>query len=110
MYVQAAVQYEALMQMEYLDSVVNESLRLYPIAPRLERVAKATVEINGLVIPRETVVMVPTWVLHHDPDLWQNPEEFKPERYVSLNCFAQADSDEQRGQMGLRLPPSLVEV
>lgn len=70
-----------MMQMEYLDSVINESLRLYPIAPRLERVAKATMEINGHVIPKDMVVMVPTWPLHRDPNLWSEPEEFKPERY-----------------------------
>ncbi|KAF3852154.1 hypothetical protein F7725_005509 [Dissostichus mawsoni] len=69
------VEYQALMEMEYLDGVINESLRLYPIAPRLERVAKATVEINGLVIPKDMVVMVPTWTLHRDPDLWPEPEE-----------------------------------
>uniref|UniRef100_A0A4W6CQW1 unspecific monooxygenase n=1 Tax=Lates calcarifer TaxID=8187 RepID=A0A4W6CQW1_LATCA len=77
----APIEYQALMQMEYLDSVVNESLRLYPIAARLERVAKSTVEINGLVIPKDMVVMVPTWPLHRDPDLWPEPEAFKPERY-----------------------------
>ena len=69
------------MQMEYLDCVINESLRLYPILSRLERVAKATVEINGLVIPKGMVVMVPTWPLHRNPDLWPDPEAFKPERY-----------------------------
>ncbi|CAL8285941.1 unnamed protein product [Arctogadus glacialis] len=80
-----AVDYPALNQMEYLDSVINESLRLYPIALRLERVAKATVEINGLVIPKGTVFMVPLWVMHRDPDLWPNPEEFKPERFSKEN-------------------------
>ncbi|XP_075947651.1 cytochrome P450 3A40-like isoform X1 [Anarhichas minor] len=79
------VEYQALMQMEYLDSVINESLRLYPIAPRLERVAKATVEINGLVIPKDMVVMVPTWPLHRDASLWPEPEEFKPERFSKEN-------------------------
>lgn len=68
------------MQMEYLDSVINESFRLYPIAPRLERVTKSTVEINGLVIPKDMVIMIPTWTLHLDPSLWPEPEEFKPER------------------------------
>ncbi|KAL3066708.1 hypothetical protein OYC64_016618 [Pagothenia borchgrevinki] len=79
------VEYQALMEMEYLDGVINESLRLYPIAPRLERVAKATVEINGLVIPKDMVVVVPTWTLHRDPDLWPEPEEFKPERFSKEN-------------------------
>uniref|UniRef100_A0A4W6CQK2 Cytochrome P450 3A n=1 Tax=Lates calcarifer TaxID=8187 RepID=A0A4W6CQK2_LATCA len=81
----APIEYQALMQMEYLDSVVNESLRLYPIAARLERVAKSTVEINGLVIPKDMVVMVPTWPLHRDPDLWPEPEAFKPERKTRYN-------------------------
>ncbi|XP_062290346.1 cytochrome P450 3A40-like [Scomber scombrus] len=81
----APVQYQALMQMEYLDNVINESLRLYPIAARLERVAKASVEINGIVIPKDMVVMVPTWPLHRDPDVWPEPEEFKPERFSKEN-------------------------
>uniref|UniRef100_A0A665TZR1 Cytochrome P450 3A n=1 Tax=Echeneis naucrates TaxID=173247 RepID=A0A665TZR1_ECHNA len=77
----APIEYQALMQMEYLDSVINESLRLYPIAQRLERVAKETVEINGIVIPKDMVVMVPVWPLQRDPQLWPEPELFKPERY-----------------------------
>nr|XP_040042230.1 cytochrome P450 3A30-like isoform X1 [Gasterosteus aculeatus aculeatus] len=79
------VEYQALMQMEYLDSVINESLRLYPIILRLERVAKATVEINGIVIPKDMVVAVPTWPLHRDPSLWPDPEAFKPERFSKEN-------------------------
>ena len=79
---QAQVQYEVLLNMEYLDSVVNESLRLYPVALRLDRVAKASVEINGLKIPKGMVVMVPTWPMHRDPAVWPDPEEFKPERCV----------------------------
>uniref|UniRef100_A0A3Q3C930 unspecific monooxygenase n=1 Tax=Haplochromis burtoni TaxID=8153 RepID=A0A3Q3C930_HAPBU len=79
--VQAPIQYQELMQMEYLDCVINESLRLFPIASRLERVAKASVEINGFVIPKGMVVMVPTWPMHRDPEIWPEPEKFKPERY-----------------------------
>ncbi|XP_029911948.1 cytochrome P450 3A56-like [Myripristis murdjan] len=81
----APVEYQAMMQMEYLDSVINESLRLYPIAPRLERAAKATVDINGIVIPKDMIVLVPTWVLHRDPEIWPNPEEFKPDRFSKEN-------------------------
>ncbi|XP_029011549.1 cytochrome P450 3A40-like isoform X2 [Betta splendens] len=81
----APVEYQELMQMEYLDSVINESLRLYPIAARLERVTKATVEINGLVIPKNMVVMIPTWPMHRDPDVWPEPEVFRPERFSKEN-------------------------
>lgn len=77
--------YEALMQMEYLEMVINESMRLYPIANRLERVSKTSVEIEGVTIPKGTVITVPVYALHRDPDLWPNPEEFKPERFSKEN-------------------------
>lgn len=68
------------MQMEYLDMVVKESLRLYPSVVRLHRLCKKDVEINGLLIPKGTVVSIPILVLHNDSELWVEPEEFHPER------------------------------
>uniref|UniRef100_A0A673GY97 unspecific monooxygenase n=1 Tax=Sinocyclocheilus rhinocerous TaxID=307959 RepID=A0A673GY97_9TELE len=78
----APVDYEAVMNMEYLDAALNESLRLFPVAGRLERVCKKTVDINGLLIPKDVVVMIPTYALHRDPDYWSDPESFKPERFT----------------------------
>ncbi|XP_038867180.1 cytochrome P450 3A27-like isoform X2 [Salvelinus namaycush] len=77
--------YEGLMQMEYLDMVINETLRVYPIISRLERVAKATVEVNGVTIPKGTVVMIPIMVLHHHPTHWPKPDVFRPERFSKEN-------------------------
>ncbi|XP_036176814.1 cytochrome P450 3A12-like isoform X4 [Myotis myotis] len=77
--------YDALAQMEYLDMVMNENLRLYPIAGRLERVCKKDVEINGVFIPKGTVVMVPSFILHRDSTYWPDPEEFRPERFSKKN-------------------------
>ncbi|XP_055454671.1 cytochrome P450 3A9-like isoform X2 [Psammomys obesus] len=81
----APATYDVLLQMEYLDMVVNETLRLYPIAGRLERVCKTDVEINGVFIPKGTVVMVPMFALHKDPKYWPEPEEFRPERFSKKN-------------------------
>ena len=69
--------------MEYLDMVVNETLRMFPIAIRLERFCKKDVEIHGVSIPKGITVTVPISVLHRDPQLWPEPEEFRPERYKS---------------------------
>ncbi|XP_016333936.1 cytochrome P450 3A27-like, partial [Sinocyclocheilus anshuiensis] len=73
------------MNMEYLDAALNESLRLFPVAGRLERVCKKTVDINGFLIPKDVVVMIPTYALHRDPDYWSDPESFKPERFTKDN-------------------------
>ncbi|KAF5889820.1 cytochrome P450 3A30-like [Clarias magur] len=81
----ADVDYDGVMNMDYLDAVLNESLRLYPVALRLERVCKKTVEINGQVIPKDSVVMVPIYALHRDPEYWPDPEAFKPERFTKEN-------------------------
>ncbi|XP_014652589.1 PREDICTED: cytochrome P450 3A12 isoform X6 [Ceratotherium simum simum] len=81
----APVTYDALIQMEYLDMVLNESLRLFPIAGRLERVCKKDLELGGVFIPKGTVVMVPTFSLHREPEFWPEPEEFHPERFSKDN-------------------------
>ncbi|XP_076996603.1 cytochrome P450 3A4-like [Tamandua tetradactyla] len=73
--------YDILFQMEYLDMVVSETLRLFPPGPRLERVCKKSTEIRGQVIPKGMVVMIPTYALHRDPEHWPEPEEFRPERF-----------------------------
>ncbi|XP_053552727.1 cytochrome P450 3A9 [Bombina bombina] len=77
--------YDILMQMEYLDMVIQETLRLYPPAGRLERVSKQNVEINGVTIPKGTITMIPAFVLHKDPEYWPEPEEFRPERFNKEN-------------------------
>ncbi|CAM4630790.1 unnamed protein product, partial [Caretta caretta] len=81
----AAPTYDAILQMEYLDMVVNETLRLFPVGGRIERVCKKTIEINGVTIPKGTVTMIPAYVLHQDSEYWPEPEEFRPERFSKEN-------------------------
>ncbi|KAK2916582.1 hypothetical protein Q8A67_000956 [Cirrhinus molitorella] len=75
------ITYEALMKMDYLEMAINESMRLLPTAPRLERSANKTVELNGVTIPKDTLVGIPVYVLCRDPQLWESPDEFRPERF-----------------------------
>ncbi|KAM9292189.1 cytochrome P450 3A12-like [Morus bassanus] len=81
----APLTYEAMMQLEYLDMTLSETLRLFPLGGRLERACKKDVEINGVSIPKGTVVIIPPYTLHHNPEHWPNPEEFRPERFSKEN-------------------------
>ncbi|NXX96020.1 CP3AC protein, partial [Centropus bengalensis] len=81
----APLAYEPLMKMEYLEMALNETLRLFPIGGRIERTCKKNVEINGVTIPKGTIVMIPPYTLHRDPEYWPNPEEFRPERFSKDN-------------------------
>ncbi|XP_057620705.1 cytochrome P450 3A6-like [Chionomys nivalis] len=81
----APATYEALVKLEYLDMVLNETLRLYPNGYRINRVSKKDAEINGVFIPKGTQVCIPIFVLHRDPKYWPEPEEFRPERFSKKN-------------------------
>ncbi|XP_076416425.1 cytochrome P450 3A11-like isoform X5 [Peromyscus maniculatus bairdii] len=77
--------YDKVMEMEYLDMVLSETLRLYPNANRIYRACKQDVEIDGVFILKGFLVMVPIYALHHDPEYWPEPEEFRPERFSKEN-------------------------
>lgn len=66
----------------YLQNVINETLRLFPPVPLLlphQSTEDATV--CGFHVPRKTTLLVNTWSIHRDPELWADPEKFMPERF-----------------------------
>ncbi|XP_032897021.1 cytochrome P450 3A30-like [Amblyraja radiata] len=73
--------YDGVMYLEYLEMVICETLRLFPPGPRLERICKKDVKLNGVTIPKDTVIVIPVYALHRDPKYWPEPEEFRPERF-----------------------------
>ena len=76
--------YEAASEIKYLDMVVQESMRLYPVGPRSVRVCNKDVTINGVHFPKGAWVIVPMHVLHKDPSKWEEPEKFDPSRSVHI--------------------------
>ncbi|XP_077547570.1 cytochrome P450 3A19-like [Haemaphysalis longicornis] len=73
--------YKSTARMTYLDMVLYESMRLYPqTVGFITRQALNDYEVNGLKIPKGMNVLVPVSYLHHDPDVWHEPERFDPER------------------------------
>ncbi|XP_064489995.1 cytochrome P450 3A41-like [Ornithodoros turicata] len=75
--------YDNVRELKYLDAVVNESLRMYPsVALFTSRACGEDVTIMDRRIPAGTNVLIPTWQLHHDPELWSDPWDFKPDRFL----------------------------
>ncbi|KAL6528111.1 hypothetical protein OROHE_015073 [Orobanche hederae] len=75
-----------LPKLSYLKAVINETFRLYPPVPML--VARETIEkcfLDGYQIQPKTMVYVNAWAVARDPENWENPDEFKPERFLNNN-------------------------
>jgi cytochrome P450 len=91
-------------RLPYLQAVVKETLRTHPPGPLLSwaRLSTEDVQVAGQLIPKGTTAMVNMWAITHDPAIWSNPEEFRPERFVASEAGG-ADID-VRGN-DLRLAP-----
>jgi len=67
--------------LRYTEAVVLESMRLYPPAWGLGRMALEPVEIGGFAFPKGAEFVMSPWVVHRDPQNFPDPEAFKPERW-----------------------------
>ncbi|GAV58785.1 p450 domain-containing protein [Cephalotus follicularis] len=71
-------------KLPYLQNIISETLRLYPAAPLLlPHMSYEDCKIGGYDVPRDTILLVNAWAIHRDPNLWDDPESFKPERFES---------------------------
>ena len=71
-----------LARLPYLHAVINEVLRLYPPAYLLARQAIAPFSIGGYDFPPGETVLISQWVMHRDPRYYDNPDAFRPERWL----------------------------
>jgi cytochrome P450 len=77
-----APQAEDLPHLPLATAVFEEALRLYPPAPGLARRAVAPDEIQGRPVPAKAIVMPSQWVIHRHPAYWDEPDQFRPERFL----------------------------
>jgi cytochrome P450 len=67
---------------DYLEAVVKEALRVRPVVVDVARKLTRETEIGGWRLPAGTLVLPAIAVLHMRPDLYEAPEEFRPERWL----------------------------
>src|SRR5919202_6081528 len=68
---------------EYLDAVVKETLRIRPPIPMGTRLVTQPYQLGEWEIPPGVLIAICVYLVHHRADLWPEPEEFRPERFLA---------------------------
>ena len=76
------INHETTNQMPYLEATIEEDLRIHPPVLSLDRECSKDTKIGDLMIKKGVNVLFPIWALHHSEDFFQDPEEFRPERFL----------------------------
>ena len=79
------VQARDLPNLPYTLAVIEETMRLYPPVPMTIRVAFEQTELGGAAIPKGDLVSIVIRNIHRHPAYWQEPLEFRPERFLPEN-------------------------
>ncbi|XP_046688945.1 LOW QUALITY PROTEIN: probable cytochrome P450 4d14, partial [Homalodisca vitripennis] len=74
--------YQDLQEMRYLENVIKESLRMYPLTGFIARVCCEEITLkSGYVIPKNTSVVILMEAICHDPQVYPDPYTFDPNRW-----------------------------
>ena len=72
-------------RLKYTEAVLAESMRLFPPAWGIGRLALEDHEFGGFTVPKKSLVLVSPYVIQHDSRFWEQAEEFIPERWEELS-------------------------
>ncbi|CAB4483282.1 unnamed protein product [Rhizophagus irregularis] len=75
---------DQLKELKYVSAIARESLRIHPPVPMITlRKLKEPVKIGKHILPINTTVIVNAWQIHHNPQYWENPKQYNPERFLN---------------------------
>lgn len=102
---------------EYLKLVIKEALRLHSPTALLTRETRSQFNINGYNIYPKTQIYLNVWAIGRDPDNWENPEQFYPERFIDSPIDFKGQDFEflpfgagRRGCPGINMGMALVDL
>lgn len=98
------VQESDIANLPYLQAIVKEILRLHPTGPLIVRESSEDCTISGYHIPAKTRLFVNIWSLGRDPNYWENPLEFRPERFTGEEWSGKNNFLDVKGQHFHLLP------
>ena len=76
------ITHEHTTQMLYLNAVLQETLRMFPPAPRMNRECNEPLTLRGIRFEEDDTIGVPIYAIHYDPQYYPEPEKFDPERFT----------------------------
>ena len=85
-----------LPNLPYLQAVVNEGLRLYPPIPVFGRRLQEGCVMGGFYVHEKTTLVVNGYAVMRDSDYWENPDDFKPERFLASSGSEQEDATKEK--------------
>ncbi|XP_011861462.1 PREDICTED: cytochrome P450 4C1-like, partial [Vollenhovia emeryi] len=80
--IDAPIMYEDLQYMRYLDGVIKETMRIFPIVPLVGRKATKDIKIGDKTILKGANIIVAIFHIHRNDKYWPNPLKFDPERFL----------------------------
>ncbi|XP_049825941.1 cytochrome P450 4C1 isoform X3 [Aethina tumida] len=79
-------EFEDLSQLKHMELCIKECLRLYPSVPSIGRKIGEEVKTHsGYILPKDTNVSLRIYDMHHNPNVYENPENFDPYRFLPEN-------------------------
>ncbi len=69
-------------RLPYLQATIHETLRIRPVGAQCFRKLRRDWEVGGWRLPAGATLALLIWMVHHDPAIWPDPEQFSPERFL----------------------------
>ncbi|CAI0378876.1 unnamed protein product [Linum tenue] len=83
----------AIRDLHFLKCCIKEAIRLHPPVAMIVRESRASCNISGYDLPRNTIVSINAWAMCRDPRYWSDAERFLPERFLYENSVNYAETD-----------------